>query len=103
MTKKVVLSSSTTHIPLMDTERDSFDFVCIVNLMEFRQTILVNQNEPVVSSRLVKSSLLSAIIPSTYLFPEFVTWLTSSLYLQRCYVMNSFRENIFQVTSLLIH
>lgn len=52
---------------------------------------------------MVKLGLFFANIPQTYIFLEFVTWLTSSMYPQRCYVMNSLREIFLQVSSLLIY
>lgn len=102
MSKKDSLVSSATHIPLMEKERDIFDLVCSLNLMELHQNIIAGQTDSPIYTTVVKSIIFFAIIPQTYVYLEFITWLVSSLYLQKCFVMNGVGENIFQVSILLI-
>lgn len=57
MSKKASLIGSTTDIPLMDTERDVFDPLCSLNLMELHQNVLAGQIDSLVYTAAVKSGL----------------------------------------------
>lgn len=52
---------------------------------------------------MVRSSVLEAFVPKTHLFPKFIQWLASTMYPKKCFVMNHSGENVFQVTTQLIH
>jgi len=79
----------------MDTNRDVFDTIFSLDLMELRQYNLVNQKESPVYIAVIKSSLLATTILQTYVFPEFIYWLVSSLYPQKWFMMKKLGENIF--------
>ena len=102
MAKRSSLSGSTSHIPLMDTERDIQDTLCSVIHLPFYQQVILNDNASPVYSTMVKSGVLFACSPKTHLFPEFIYWLVSVMYLGKCFVMNFEGENVLQVSTLLI-
>jgi len=102
MSKKDALTVSTFHIPFMDTERDIFDSVCLIDYITIYKHVLLNQNKSPVYSIAIRSSVLTTMIPQTYIFPEFIYWLVSAFYPQKCFVMIKLGENVFQVSSLLI-
>lgn len=56
----------------MDIERDVSNPIFSLNLMELQKHILVNRKDSIVYVAVVKSGLSAAIIPQTYIFPEFI-------------------------------
>ena len=103
MAKHPSLSGSSSHIPLMDTERDTHDTVCSLDHISFYQHVCLNDKASPIYTAMVKTGVLSACIPRTHLFPEFVYWLVSVMYLGKCFVMNFQGENVLQVSAQLIH
>lgn len=72
ISKKTILIGSYFHIPLMETERDIFDLIWSLKFIELHHHVLLNQVDSQVCVAVVKSSILAAIFPQTYVFPEFV-------------------------------
>ena len=102
MAKRFLLSGSTSHIPLMDNERDIQDTISSVNHLSFYQQVTLNAESSPVFYAMKKLGVLSACIPKAHLFPKFIRWLVSSMYPGKCFVMNSHGENVLQVSSQLI-
>lgn len=76
MGKKASLLGLTSHLPSMDMERDIFDYVCSLNLMEVHKKLSLIHIQLYSSCRVIKSNLGTAVIPHTYPFPEFITLIT---------------------------
>ena len=81
---------------------DIQDTICFVIHLPFYLQIILNDNASHVYSSMVKSEILSACIPKTHIFPEFIYWLKSIMYPGKCFVMNSQGENVLQVPTQLI-
>ena len=103
MAKRSSLSGSASHIPLMDTKGDIQDTLCSIIHLPFYQQVILNDKASPVYTAMVKSGVLSACIPKTHLFPEFIYWLVSVIYPGKCFVMNCQGENVLQVSTQLIH
>ena len=102
MANQSSLSGSASHIHLMDTERDIQDTTCSIIHLLFYQQVILNEKASSVYTSMVKSRVLSACIPKTHLFPEFIYWLVSVMYPGKCFVMNFQGENVLQVSTQLI-
>ena len=102
MAKRSSLSGLASHIPLMDTERDIQDTMCSIIHLPFYQQVILNDNASPVYSAMVKSGILSACIPKTHIFPEFIYWLVSIMYPGKFFIMNSQAKNVLQVFTQLI-
>ena len=86
----------------MDTERDIQDTICSLEHLSFYQQVCLKDKASPSYSTMVKTGVLSACIPRTHLFLEFVYWLVSVMYPGKCFVMNCQGENVLQVSSQLI-
>ena len=102
MAKRSSLLGSTSHIPLMDTERGIQDTLCSVIYLPFYQQVVLNVNASPVYAAMIKSEVLSTCIPKTHIFPEFIYWLVLVMYPGKLFFMNSQGENVLQVSTLLI-
>ena len=102
MAKRSSLSGSTSHIPLMDTERDIQDTYCSLYHLSFYQQVLLNEKNSPIYTAMEKTGVLTACIPKNHLFPEFINWLVSMMYPRKFFVMNCQWENILQVSDQLI-
>ena len=102
MAKRFSLPSSTSHISLMENERDIQDTVYFVNHPPFYHQVTLNAENSLVFSAMKKSSALSACIPKAHFFLEFIYWLVSSMYPGKCFIMNSQGKNVLQVSTQLI-
>ena len=52
---------------------------------------------------MVRSGVIAAFVPITHLFLQFIQWIALAIYPKKCFVMNQVGENVFRVTSQLIH
>ena len=102
MAKCSSLSGSSSHIPLMDTERDIQDTICSLHHLSLYQQVCLNDKASPIYTAKVKTGVFSACIPRTHLFPEFVYWLVYVMYPGKCFIMNYQGENVLQVSSQLI-
>ena len=102
MAKHSSLSSSASHIPLMDTERDIQDTNCSLVHIPFYQQVLLNDKASPVYFTMAKSSFMSACIPRTHIFPELISSMVSVMYLGNFFMMNFQGENIVQLFAQLI-
>jgi len=96
-------SSSVIHTPLMDVERDISDTLYTIKHLSLYQEIILNHKKSPIFMEMVRLGVLVAFVPRTHLFLEFNQWLASAVYPKKFFVMNQSRENVFQVTSQLIH
>ena len=102
MAKCSSMSGSSSHIPLMDTERDIQDPNCSLVHLPFYWKVLLNDKASLVYTAMEKTGVLSACIPKTHIFPEFIYWLVLFMYLGNFFVMNCEGDNVLQVSSQLI-
>ena len=102
MAKRFSLSGSMSLISLMDSEKDVQDTASSVNHFLFYHQVTLNVENSPVFAAMKKSGVLSACIPKAHFFPEFISWLVSSMYPGKCFIMNSLGENVLQVSTQLI-
>lgn len=96
MAKHSSLSGATSHIPLMDTEGGIQDTLCSIIHLPFYQQVVLNEKASPVFTAMVKSRILSASIPKTHLFLEFIYWLVLFMYPGKLFVMNCQGQNVLQ-------
>ena len=87
----------------MDVERDIYDTLHTIKHLSLYQEVILNHKKSPIFMEMVRSSVLAAFVPRTHLFPEFIQWLASTMYTKKFFVMNQSGENVFLVTSQLIH
>ena len=102
MAKRTSLYGSSSLSPLLDSEKDVHDTASSVNHPLLHYQVTLNTDKSPVFSTMQSSGVLSACIPKTHFFPEFISWLVSSMYPGKCFVMNSQGENILQVSTQLM-
>jgi len=83
-----VSSSSFIHTPLMDVERDIYDTLCTIKHHSLYQEVILNHKKSPIFMAMVRSGVLAAFVPRTHLFPEFIQWIASKMYPEKCFVMN---------------
>lgn len=96
------MSGLSTLSPLLDSEKDVHDTASSVNHPHLHYQVTLNTDKSPVFSAMQSSGVLSACIPKTHVFPEFISWLVSSMYPGKCFVMNSQGESILQVSAQLM-
>ena len=87
----------------MDTKRDICDTYCSLDHLSFYQQVLLNDKNSPIYSAMEKNGVVSACIPKTHIFPEFIYCIVSIMYPGKCFVMNCQGDNILQVSAQLIH
>ena len=86
----------------MDSEKYVQDTTSSVNHFLLYHQVTLNAKKSPVFSAMKKSGVLSSYIPKAHFFPEFISWLVSSMYPGKCLIMNSQGENVLQVSMQLI-
>ena len=99
MAKRISLSGSSNLSPLLDSEKDVQDTASSVNHPLLHYQVTLNTDKSPVLSAMKSSGVLSACVPKTHFFPEFISWLVSSMYPGKCFIMNSQGENVLQVST----
>ena len=102
MAKRVSQAGSSSLNSLLDSEKDFQDTMSSVNHPLLYHQVTLNAEKSPVFSAMKSSGVLPACIPKAHFFPEFISWLVSSMYRGKCFIMNSQGENILQVSTQLI-